>query len=141
MAVTASVIDGGLLLLKVGGVTIGKATSHSLSVTANVRDITSKDSAGWTENLEGLRSWEVSGDGLYTFDATYAYDDLHALIISRLPVILLIARTEPKNADDWYFTGSAYLTSLSLETPNEGENSTYSYSFTGTGSLTKAVIT
>ena len=49
---------------------IGRANSASLSVSMETRDTTTKDSAGWQENLEGLKSWSLSGDGLVTYSIT-----------------------------------------------------------------------
>jgi len=45
---------------------IGRATSASLSVSMETSENTTKDSAGWQENLEGLKSWSLSRDGLVT---------------------------------------------------------------------------
>jgi len=67
-----------------GGTTydiIGRATSASLSVSMETRDITSKDSAGWQENLEGLKSWSLSGDGLVTYSISGDYDLLMKLYV------------------------------------------------------------
>ena len=41
---------------------IAHATSASISINMDLRDSTTKSSAGWQENLGGLKSWELSGD-------------------------------------------------------------------------------
>ena len=125
----------------VNGNAIAKSTSHEFSYNLGVREVTNKDSANTVENLPANKSWEASCDAFYTFDATYAFDDLYTLVLNRTAVTLLMARSENANSADTYYSGSAYVTSLSLSTPNEGENATYSVSFTGTGALTKLTIT
>ena len=40
---------------------------------------------------------------------------------------------------DYKYSGSAWLTSMSMDSPNE-DNTTYSLSFSGTGALTQAAV-
>ena len=71
----STVFNGTNLLLKAiadGGTlaTIGHTTSCTLSVNQELPDATTKDSSGYAENINGLRSFEISFDGLvdYTDD-------------------------------------------------------------------------
>ncbi len=50
------------------------STSASLSMTNDLRDVTTKDSSGFQENAEGLKSFEVSTDALVNFDANVDAD-------------------------------------------------------------------
>jgi len=125
-----------------GGTTydiIGRATSASLSVSMETRDITSKDSAGWQENLEGLKSWSLSGDGLVTYSISGDYDtpdDLFTLLSNRTQVKVKFGSATSGEID---YTGDAYLVSYEQEAGVE-ENVTYSFGFTGTGVLTQASV-
>jgi TP901-1 family phage major tail protein len=125
-----------------GGTTydiIGRATSASLSVSMETRDITSKDSAGWQENLEGLKSWSLSGDGLVTYSISGDYDtpdDLFTLLSNRTLVKVKFGSATSGEID---YTGDAYLVSYEQEAGVE-ENVTYSFGFTGTGVLTQASV-
>jgi TP901-1 family phage major tail protein len=125
-----------------GGTTydiIGRATSASLSVSMETRDTTNKDSAGWQENLEGLKSWSLSGDGLVTYSITGDYDtpdDLFTLLSNRTLVKVKFGSATSGEID---YTGDAYLVSYEQEAGVE-ENVTYSFGFTGTGVLTQASV-
>ena len=118
---------------------IGRATSASLSVSMETRDTTNKDSAGWQENLEGLKSWSLSGDGLVTYSITGDYetpDDLFTLLSNRTLVKVKFGSATSGEID---YTGDAYLVSYEQEAGVE-ENVTYSFGFTGTGVLTQASV-
>jgi TP901-1 family phage major tail protein len=125
-----------------GGTTydiIGRATSASLSVSMETRDTTTKDSAGWQENLEGLKNWSLSGDGLVTYSISGEYDtpdDLFTLLSNRTLVKVKFGSATSGEID---YTGDAYLVSYEQEAGVE-ENVTYSFGFTGTGVLTQASV-
>jgi len=118
---------------------IGRATSASLSVSMETRDTTTKDSSGWQENLEGLKSWSLSGDGLVTYSISGDYDtpdDLFTLLSNRTLVKVKFGSSTSGEID---YTGDAYLVSYEQEAGVE-ENVTYSFGFTGTGVLTQASV-
>ena len=118
---------------------IGRATSASLSVSMETRSTTTKDSAGWDENLEGLKSWSLSGDGLVTYSISGEYDtpdDLFTLLSNRTLVKVKFGSATSGEID---YTGDAYLVSYEQEAGVE-ENVTYSFGFTGTGVLTQASV-
>ena len=118
---------------------IGRATSASLSVSMETRSTTTKDSAGWDENLEGLKSWSLSGDGLVTYSISGDYDtpdDLFTLLSNRTKVKVKFGSATSGEID---YTGDAYLVSYEQEAGVE-ENVTYSFGFTGTSTLTQASV-
>ena len=118
---------------------IGRATSASLSVSMETRSTTTKDSAGWDENLEGLKSWSLSGDGLVTYSISGDFDtpdDLFTLLSNRTLVKVKFGSATSGEID---YTGDAYLVSYEQEAGVE-ENVTYSFGFTGTGVLTQAAV-
>lgn len=118
---------------------IGRTTSASLSVSMETRDTTNKDSAGWQENLEGLKAWSLSGDGLVTYSISGDYDtpdDLFTLLSNRTKVKVQFGSMTAGEID---YTGDAYLTSYEQEAGVE-ENVTYSFGFTGTGVLLQAAV-
>lgn len=134
---TTGVVNGTLLGVYVGGTKINKATSASLSLNHSVRDITSKDSAGWSESLEGLRDWTIDFEGLFAYDATYGIVDLEGVLTARTAVTV---RFSTESSTDEYFEGTAFLTSLSADAATE-ESSTFSGSFQGTGALNFVALT
>ena len=134
MAQTTGIINGTDLLLYVNGVAVAHASSHSLSMGMNTLDASTKSSAGWKDLKPGQRSWNISGEHLYAFDAAFGATGLMAIFTARSLVTVKFATTNNLNKR---FTGSGYLTSLDLNAPNE-ENSTFSFSIEGTGVLTEA---
>lgn len=133
---TTGKINGTKLLVYVGSTAITHATKHTLELNMDTRDATTKDSAGWTETLEGKRNWTISGEAMFAFDATYGHDELTALIINRTSVTL---KFSTEVSGDTYFTGTGWLKSCSADASNE-ETTTYSFSFEGTGALTKSTV-
>ena len=111
------------------------ATSASLSVSRDLRDSTNKSSAGWSESLAGLQSWELSGDGFVEF----ANADSNTKNVKELFTKMTAPNPEVtvKFSDGTtYYVGNAFMTSLSMDAGVE-ENATYSVSLTGTGVLTQ----
>tara|TARA_R100000951_G_scaffold65577_1_gene55330 strand:- start:52 stop:486 length:435 start_codon:yes stop_codon:yes gene_type:complete len=118
---------------------IGRATSASLSVSMETRSTTTKDSAGWDENLEGLKSWSLSGDGLVTYSIANDFetpDELFTILANRTAIDVKFGSMTSGEID---YSGKAYLVSYEQEAGVE-ENVTYSFSITGTGVLTQASV-
>ena len=134
---TVGIANGTLFGLYVGGTLVANGTSHSFTKSMEVRDATSKDSGGHSESLEGLRSWEVSGDFLFAQDAAYGIDDLSAVLDARATVVLRFASAV---SADKYWNGTAYMTEISVEAGTE-ESMTFSASFTGTGAVNYTTLT
>lgn len=134
---TAGIVNGKMIGLYVGNELIAYAKSHKLSVKMATRDATSKDSGSWSEKLEGLLEWSVTGDSLFAFDAIHGVSELFESMTGRTKVSVKLS-TEVTG--DLKFSGEAFITALDLDAPNE-ENTTYSYSLEGTGPLTKTTIT
>jgi predicted secreted protein len=109
----------------------------------NLRDTSTKDSAGWRDQLEGQRDWEVSVEGMVIF--TTAAGSISDLTMDELYSTYIASRTEftlkfsTEITGDIYWHGQAFMTSLSADTPNE-DSSTWSGSFSGTGALTQATV-
>lgn len=129
---------GNEILVYVDGTAVGYARGGTLNINNDMLDATSKNSAGWKDTLPGLRSWTVEGDGLHLYDdATTGFSDLFALIDAKTQVSLKFTTAV---SGDKYYTGNAYVTSISLETPNE-DVSTFSFSFEGDGALAEVTLT
>lgn len=141
---TDGVINGTKFGVYVAGTKVAYATSASISMNHNLRDTSTKDSGGWRDQLEGQRDWEVSVEGMLIFtnlDGTaisgVSFDELYTTYIATRTQFELKFSTEVTG--DYKWTGQAYLTSLSADTPNE-DSSTWSGSFSGTGALTAAAV-
>lgn len=137
MSGTTGPINGSSILLYCGGTALAYSTSHTLNVNMATIDVTSKDSAGWTDILPGLRDWSVDVEGFVALDSTTNYDYLYGLFSGRTQVMLKLS-TNVSSDDYWH--GYAYLTSLSMAAPVE-DKITFSASFSGDGVLTKSIKT
>jgi predicted secreted protein len=136
---TAGVINGTNLLVYVNGTAIAGSKSCKLTTSHEVRDTTTKGSAGWNEVMEGKRKWGLSVDGLVALDATTtAWDDLYTLLIVNRTKVHLKFSNET-SGDAWWY-GDGYCDALDMDTPVE-DSTSYSASFSGTGVLTQATHT
>jgi len=141
---TDGVINGTKFGVYVAGTKVAYASSASISMNHNLRDTSTKDSGGWRDQLEGQRDWEVSVEGMLIFtnlDGTA----VTGLTANELYSSYIYARTQfelkfsTDVTGDIKWTGQAFLTSLSADTPNE-DSSTWSGSFSGTGELVQATV-
>lgn len=150
------VIKGADLMVFVGGKSIALATSHTLTISADTKETSSKDSGGkWQTSEVGILSWTMKSENLFSAEGTAGetYDTLFQKMIARQPVTLVFALegsstdiesnkldavpTAGWTADsDFGYTGQAIITNLETSAPN-GENATFTIDFTGVGSLTK----
>jgi TP901-1 family phage major tail protein len=136
MAQTTGVMNGTLMTVTVGGVAIDMQTECSISLSMETRDITSKDSSGFRELLEGLRSGSVTFSALHAEDNTYNIDDLFALWNTRASATVNFTTA---NTGDKEFSATAYLTSFEQSAGTE-DNVTISGTFELTGAITYTVI-
>ena len=112
---------------------VAHSTSASISMNMDLRDSTTKSSAGYQENLGGLRSWELSGDAFVEIGSITGADieELWTTWEARTAVAVKFG------ASGMEYTGDALITSISIDAGVE-ENATYSISLTGTGQLSKS---
>ena len=141
---TNGVINGTKFGVYAAGTKIAYATSASISMNHNLRDTSTKDSSGWRDQLEAQRDWEVSVEGMLIFVdgsggaiAGLTMNELYSTYIATRTEFTLMFSTEDTGDIKW--SGQAFLTSLSADTPNE-DSSTWSGSFSGTGALTQATV-
>ena len=141
---TSGIINGTDFGVYDGSTLIAYATSGSVSINHSLRDISNKESAGWKEQLEGQRDWEVSCEGMVAFLAAgggavggKTVDELFTAYIATRTVLTVMFSTE--ETGDFKYSGYAWITSMSIDSPNE-DNTTYSLSFSGTAALTQAAV-
>lgn len=137
-----AVLNGTDLVVKWGTagseVKTACSTSCTLNINQAVTEATCKDNtANWSGGVEGIKSWDVSTDGLYDPDATGGFTDLGDIIITGPNEVSLVFGTE--EVGGIIYTGTAIVTACSV-TGAVNETSTYSASFTGTGALVKSVV-
>lgn len=150
-----SVIKGGDLMLFVGGKSIAYATTHTLSISADTKETSSKDSGGkWQTSEVGVLSWTCSSENLCgDSTAGIGFDELFEYMVARKPITGVFAlEGDSTNFDEgkldsvpsagWKakagdgYTGQMIITNLEKNAPN-GENATIKVDFTGVGALKK----
>jgi TP901-1 family phage major tail protein len=115
---------------------VAHLTSTGFSVNMNTRSVTTKDSAGWEEILEGSKSWEMSASGYFAEDTTLGYEELFDYWNGRGKV--LVAFTSAVTGDKRY-KGLGYITSLSRTAPTE-DSETFDVTIQGTSTITKYTV-
>lgn len=152
MANSSTIVKGQELMLFQNGESIAFATSHTLTVTGNTTDISSKDHGFFTGTTLASITWEVSSENLYTDGA---YDKLFdAMVNKRQPIDIVFGHytedtslatvgivdsdkeswTAPSGNSTVFYTGKAYITSLTANAAN-GDNATFSVTLSGSGKL------
>lgn len=139
---TTSIINGtNLLVYVVQGsqlLCVGYSTSCSISISHNPRSTTNSTSGGWQSRMAGDRDWELSVDAFVAMEADPSavtnlnfYHFFSTYITGRNSMIL---RFGNEIADDYYYEGEAFLTSIELTGSNE-ESGTYAMTFVAAGPL------
>jgi len=130
-----AILNGTVFLLSIGGTALPDQTEGSISISMETRDITTKDSAGYRELLEGVRSGTISVSGLIDDDgAGGAGGVLFADLNSREVQTLVFGFDDA--TDDYNYSCSAFCTSLEVSAATE-DNVTYSATFEITGAITE----
>lgn len=148
----SDILKGSKLMVFIGSTPIAFATSHSLSITMNTTEISTKDHGDFPSVIGQNITWEVTTENLYSDGGETA---LWNAMKTMQPVQIQFApasnydnaSAEPgivgvDGASDWtpgtaIASGKALVTSLSVNAPS-GDNATLSATFTGVGALDQA---
>ncbi len=130
-----AILNGTVFLLKVGGTAIPDQTEGSISFNMETRDITTKDSGGNRELLEGVKSASLSVSGLIDDNGSGgAGGELWNTMDTRTAVALVFGFDDA--SDDYNYTCNGFITSLEISAGTE-DNVTYSATFEITGQITE----
>lgn len=153
-------IKGKDLMVFVGGKSIALATNHTLEITANTTDTTTKDTGGrWTDSEVSTMGWTVSSENLVSLAGTDGKTTIDimdlALAGEKVEVIFSLANPLSSSVDggvvptggfvptstagDVKYSGYAIITSVNINAQN-GEKASYNTTFTGVGALTKTTL-
>lgn len=141
MPITNTVINGTDLVLLMGGAMVAHAKSHSISISRDTREVSSKSSGDNKEIALGRMSWNAKVDGMVSYATSICnYNAMFDAMLAKTAVVLV---SQVKGTSDilplatsTVYTGSAYITSLE-QTSGDNDNVTFSVSFEGTGALVK----
>ena len=134
---TSGELNGSLLGIYIGSTKIGYSTGDSMSVSREVREVTSKDSSGWTKNKTGKGSFSFSGDYIVALDQSdYGIEEIVDAIIGGNEVTV---KYSTEVTGDTFWTGNGHFTQSDVQADVEG-NVTGNWTITGTGALSKGNV-
>ena len=132
-----AIYNGTLQVLKFDGTQMAELTNVTATLNQETFDVTSKESAGWTEILPGVRSATFTAEGIADFQATNKdLADIFTAYNNRASVAIIW--TDMVTGDK-SVSQTAYISSCEVSAPME-DVTTYSIEFTGTGAPTFATI-
>ena len=141
----STIVKGDQIMLFKDGKSLAYATSHTLSITGNTIEISSKDSGYFGASEIGNITWEITSENLYVDSE---FDNLFTAMVAKSPITVTFGHADNYNANglgdsstNWipdasvgakYYQGPAIIPSLQANA-NTGENATYSITLTGNG--------
>lgn len=142
MAQTAGIVNAKILTIykNVSSVqtAIACATSASISFEKEMRETTCKESGDYRTYLPSFMNATMSFSGLFAYDATnYSAEDIYTDLAAGTSITV---RFSTENTGDIYWSASGYVTSLSIESGQNGENVTYSGSIQLTGTISTGTV-
>lgn len=138
-------IFGEELQLFLDGKSIAKAKTHTLTITSDTIDVSSKDDGFYGASIPGKINWEIAAENIYT---EKAFDELYAKAQARQVFEVVFGRVANYNAEglgentNWTpdsakhttYTGKVTLTNMTLNA-NNGEVTSFSATLKGVGAL------
>lgn len=132
----STVFNGTDLLLKVSSTdgteaNIGHTTSCTISLSNDLPEATTKDSGGFQEVIAGVRSGEISFEGLVDYTDAQNAAELGDFLLARTKLFFEFGTAA---TGDQLYSGAGFLSSLEVSAEMESPV-TYSGSITITGTI------
>jgi predicted secreted protein len=147
MAQTTGILNASSIRFFTGTVdgthtVVANVTECSISLSTDVRDITTKTSAGWREILPALKSASINVSGYFAEDATNGFNTLVDYQIGGTKVYATFSNVgsgAAPNAGDEEFDVVGYITSIE-QTAGFEDNVTWSLTMDLTGAVVREAI-
>ena len=136
MATTGTILAKNMKFY-VGATALTCQVDFSLNMSTNMFSTTCKDSAANESFLPGSKSWTGSGTGNMAFDATYGFSDLFSAWNNQTTVAMVF---QTGVTGDKKYSGTTYVSSLTLNSSGTDEAVTFDFELQGTGALAEATI-
>jgi predicted secreted protein len=135
---TTGIVNGTLLTIEVDGDKLLNSTSASLSLTLDTPEATTKDSGGFQDLIAGVKSGEISFEGLLAYDSGSGVQigDISGELISGTSVTWEFSTGV--SGDDKY-SGNGFISSIEITADMEAPVS-YSGTIVTTGTITQGVV-
>lgn len=131
---TTGVFNGTNLILKIEDTALGHTTSCTMSFSSDLPEATTKDSSGFQEVIAGVKSGEISFDGLVAYDDSANAIELADYLLAGTQVTAVFGTAV---SGDSVYTVEGFLSSVEMSAEMESPVS-YSGSITTTGSIVKS---
>lgn len=140
---TNKVIKGKQLMIFVNGKSIAAATSHSMQVSTETADTTSKDSGGmWSEIEVTKMSWTVSTENLFCVEGTgTTYDAIHDLMIAGTKIAVVFTSKSATEKDMDFAPAAGWTSDITITNVDGKASATGTAGFIGVAYYGYAYIT
>jgi len=127
-------LNGSVVAILSGADKVLHSTSATLTTNQNLFATTTKDDGGWDTHGNGVRGWEISGEGKYdTAGSGVTPNEILTAIIGRTAdTVIKFVTNDPTSTVGW--TGNGTFVSCTITGPME-DAVTYSFSIKGNGAL------
>ena len=140
--VNTDLVKGSILLVYIGATPLAFSKSSDLSISADAIDTSNKMSGNFKSSLQGVISWTISSDFLYTQVALDSnFDTLFASMLAGTAIDVIVGTTADATAfvmAKGLYSGKAYISSLTLKA-GDTDVASCSVSLTGSGALIKVI--
>lgn len=136
-----SVVNSATVGLSLDGTVVAWSNDVTLTITHEPREITNKDSGGWADFAEGLRSWEASVSAWYVVGGAAGTEVVRGKINTRatFDVSLLAINASETDAIGGFtpaYVGTAWVTNLEISSPGTQDNVSFTAGLRGCGAMT-----
>lgn len=141
MAQTVGTVLAKSMKLYSGAAAFTCQVDVSISGSTNMFEVTCKDSGANAAYLPGTKSWTASGSANFADDATLGFNTATTGIFDKWDdqaSIAIVFQTAQTGDTKW--SGTAYVSSWTLNSSGNDEAVTYDFELQGTGPLVMATI-
>ena len=141
MAQTVGTVLAKNMKLYLGATALTCQVDVSLAASTNMFETTCKDSGANAAFLPGTKSWTASGSANFADDATLGFNTSTTGVFDKWDdqdSVAIVFQTAATGDTKW--SGTAYVSSWTLNSSGNDEAVTYDFELQGTGALAMAVI-
>lgn len=132
-------IDGNYMRIKIEGVVLSSTNDVDFTLTKDVQETTTQDSAGWKERHGTCGVREVTGSfkGMYDPSGTLAVDDITDMITNNEGLVTVdVGDTQTGGV---YYSFEALMTQVGISGSND-KIPTFSGNFVSSGAVTSSIV-
>lgn len=141
MAQTVGTVLAKNMKMYFGSVALTCQVDVSIAGSTNMFETTCKDSGANAAFLPGTKSWTASGSANFADDATLGFNTATTGVFAEWDSQSSVALVfQTGTTDDQKWSGTAYVSSWTLNSSGNDEAVTYDFELQGTGALVQSTI-